>query len=529
MKWRTAFPIILVIVALMTSCRFPGVANPPSQNNPASGDPFWDRVKLTGRLVFGTSADYAPFEYYDSNFQFNGFDIALARELGARLGLQVGFKDYAFQSLPAAMQVGQVDAIIAALSVTPERQTQMDFTNIYYTGQEVILARQGSGYGTIVAPAQLGQYRVGVERGSIYQTWIQNTLVNAGLMPSANLLAYEKPADAIRDLKENRNDIVVMDWLPSQAYMEQGGLEVIGSGLNTQLFAIALPKGAKVMQAQLNQALSALQADGTVARLISQYLGIRLSGTPVAPSPVPTSPPAVVPTTAPPACYDNMTFIADLTIPDNTVMNPRQDFDKIWRFQNSGTCTWSNSYRIVFVQGSPMGGLSVAINGTVRPGEIYDMAIYQRSPDTPGQYAGLWQMVNGQNVPFGARVWVRITVPGAAPPPTVPPVPTAIPPVQPTSPSAPVIDYFSSNVSSVIQGGLITLSWSFSGQGLASARLIRTNPDGSQTQLYGGADVAPTGTYDDLAGFAGIYVYSLTVSSEFGGTTVRTVTITVNP
>lgn len=176
-----------------------------------------------------------------------------------------------------------------------------------------------------------------------------------------------------------------------------------------------------------------------------------------------------------------------------------------------------------------MGGSSISINGTVKPGETYDMALHQISPDTPGQYGGLWQMVNGQSVPFGARVWVRITVPGTVPPPTLPPVPTAIPPVQPTLPTAPVIDYFGSNVSSVAQGGIVTLSWSFSGQGLASARLTRTNPDGTQTPLYGGADVAPAGTYDDLAASIGVYVYSLSVSSEFGGATVRTITVNVNP
>jgi len=323
----------------------------PTQTPPGISDPTWDRVRSSGKIVFGTSADYAPFEYYDNNFQLTGYDVALARELGARLGLQVEIRDIAFQSLPLALQTGQIDAIIAALSVTPERQAQMDFTNIYYSGQEVMLARQVSGIGKIIAPTQLGQYRVGVERDSVYQTWIQNTLINAGLMSPANLLAYEKPEDAIRDLKENRNDIVVMDSIPGQGYLSQGGLEVVGSGLYTQLFAIGIPKGARTLQTQLNQAYAQLQNDGTVTRLASQYLRINLGSVPPTPLPVPTFPP-VVPTTAPVACYDNMSFVADLTIPDNSVLNPRQDFDKIWRLQNTGTCTWDSSYRIIFVQGS---------------------------------------------------------------------------------------------------------------------------------------------------------------------------------
>jgi len=138
-------------------------------------------------------------------------------------------------------------------------------------------------------------------------------------------------------------------------------------------------------------------------------------------------------------------------------------------------------------------------------------------------------MVNGQNAPFGTRVWVKIVVPGAQPPPTAVPSPTTIPPVQPTLPTGPVINYFQSNANAVSQGNVVTLSWSFSGQSLASARLTRTNPDGTQTPLYGGADVNSPGSYDDLTMIPGVYTYSLSVSSEFGGTTVQTVTITVNP
>ena len=118
----------------------------------------------------------------------------------------------------------------------------MDFTNVYYSGQDMVLARQGSGIGQLVAAPQLAQYRVGIERGSIYQSWIQNTLVDAGLMPQANLFAYEKPEHAVRDLRENRVDLVVMGLLPAETYLKEGGLESVGQGFNTQLFAMRFQK-----------------------------------------------------------------------------------------------------------------------------------------------------------------------------------------------------------------------------------------------------------------------------------------------
>ena len=73
------------------------------------------------------------------------------------------------------------------------------------------------------------------------------------------------------------------------------------------------------------------------------------------------------------------------------------------------------------------------------------------------------------------------------------------------------------------------VSWSFSGVDLASATLTRTNPDGTETPLYGGADVAPQGQYEDLMMTAGTHTYTLNVSTEFSGSETATVQVTVNP
>ena len=96
-------------------------------------------------------------------------------------------------------------------------------------------------------------------------------------------------------------------------------------------------------------------------------------------------------------------------------------------------------------------------------------------------------------------------------------------------PSAPVINSLTANPTTVSLGEVITISWSFSGQDLASAKLTRINPDGSTTPLNGGSDVSTPGSYDDLATTEGTVTYKLVVSSEFAGPTSQTVTVQVNP
>lgn len=550
MKLKTTFLFVMVFALLLSACSSstptavptveptsttapidapttePTSTPAPTETPVTSADPVWERIQSAGKIVFGTSVDYQPFEYYDASGEIIGFDAALARNLGERLGLQVELVDIAFEGLPAALQVGQIDAAIAAISVTPERQALMDFTNVYYSGQDAILAREGSGIEAIIAPAQLAQYRVAAQRGSIYATWVQKTLIDSGLMPPTNLLVYAKAGDAVRDLRENRNDLVILDKLAADEYILAGGLVSIGQNLNRQLFAIGLPKGAATLQAQLNAALIDLQNDGTIARLAETYLDIQA---PVAtPAPLPTATAIPGPTATPVGCYDAMQFVRDVQVPDGTEMNPGQDFEKVWRIRNTGTCAWDNRYQLVFVQGDRMSGNAASVADGVNPGNVYNMSVNLKAPDSPGNYTGIWQMVNSKGTPFGERIWVKITVPGAVDPTPLPPTATSVPPVQPTSAPTPVIEYLNVSSDTVQQGDLLIVSWSFSGEGLASARLTRTNPDSSQTPLYGGADVDLQGQYEDLMMDPGTFTYTLSVSSEFGGTAVETVVVNVN-
>jgi hypothetical protein len=102
-----------------------------------------------------------------------------------------------------------------------------------------------------------------------------------------------------------------------------------------------------------------------------------------------------------------------------------------------------------------------------------------------------------------------------------------VPPVQPTPAPAPVIEYLLAEPASVNLNGPVVVSWSFSGADLASAKLTRTDPDGTVVPLYGGSDVTNPGVYEDIAAKAGLVSYTLAVSSESGGTTVRTVVVQV--
>ena len=106
------FVLLVIFALLLAACR---PAEPTPTPTPAV-DTSWSRVQQAGKIVVGTSADYPPFESYDENFEIVGFDAALIREIGKVLGVEVELNDFAFEGLGGALQLGQIDLSISAIS-----------------------------------------------------------------------------------------------------------------------------------------------------------------------------------------------------------------------------------------------------------------------------------------------------------------------------------------------------------------------------------------------------------------------------
>ncbi len=107
---------------------------------------------------------------------------------------------------------------------------------------------------------------------------------------------------------------------------------------------------------------------------------------------------------------DNAAFVSDVTIPDGTQITAGQSFTKTWRLKNSGTTTWTTSYKFCFVSGSQMSAPScVNIGSSVAPNATYDVSVGMAAPTTAGSYTGYWKMKNASSVAFGTQVYVQIT------------------------------------------------------------------------------------------------------------------------
>jgi hypothetical protein len=113
-----------------------------------------------------------------------------------------------------------------------------------------------------------------------------------------------------------------------------------------------------------------------------------------------------------------MKFVADVSYGDNNMKNPPfvkhgEGFVKTWRVQNTGTCTWTPNYQLVFAYGNvtaaQMSGQPVNIPANVAPGQTLDLSVTLIAPYEPLTYQGFWQMENETGGRFGQTIWVAIS------------------------------------------------------------------------------------------------------------------------
>ena len=487
---------------------------------------LWAQILDAGELSVGTSADYPPFEYYTADLELTGLDIAIIKDIGRRLGLKVAIHDMAFDGLSSALQVNQIDVAISAISITEERQQTFDFSNVYYVGADALLAGADSLLTTISNLEQLSGKRLGVQIDSVYDNWAQTNLVETELMPARDLQRYQFMDDALVDLAAGRIDLVAMDLGPAETAVALGGVKIVGQNLNSQRYAIVVPKGSTDLLDAINRALFEMQGDGTLTQLIIEYM--RLPEEEIQPLPTPTAtPPTQPPAAATPTpfsgCIDSMEFVADLDADSGNVpgLAPGQTFRKGWRLRNTGTCAWNSEYALIPVDGNvpaaDMGGTPIIVTTLTQPGQTFDFWADLTAPTTGGTFVEYWSMTNARTDRlFGDRVWVAVTV---IVPPTATPLPTVtpLPPLPTQTPVASIS--FTANPQQIEQGGCSTLTWS-----TQNVQAVYLYPQGQNWQDYG---VVGNGTQSVCP--ATTTTYELRVVLRDGSIVTQTATVTVIP
>ena len=123
-----------------------------------------------------------------------------------------------------------------------------------------------------------------------------------------------------------------------------------------------------------------------------------------------TPQPTIIPTTNPADCVNDLSFINDVTIPDNTFVTYGSSMDKQWLVQNTGTCNWNSSYRLHHLGGAVLGAAEEVMLYPARARTQATIQILFTAPFTDGVYESAWQAYDPGGIPFGQPIYIRITV-----------------------------------------------------------------------------------------------------------------------
>ncbi|MBI3913197.1 MAG: hypothetical protein HY327_03205 [Chloroflexi bacterium] len=185
--------------------------------------------------------------------------------------------------------------------------------------------------------------------------------------------------------------------------------------------------------------------------------------------------PTATATRAPVGCVNNSAFVADVTVPDGSVIAPGQTFNKIWRVRNTGTCTWGPGDELVFIGGELMTSVNTLATPATAPGATADLLVAMTAPTAPGNYLGNWRMKSKAGTFFGTPVKVLINVPGQA---------------VPNCPFTPLIESFTVSPSTIKPGESATLSWGF----VKGAEIAEIDNDIGGVATPGSVTVSPSTT-----------------------------------
>ena len=274
----------LMLLAMLTGCGSSKKDDAPAaDSNTETQEPAadttsskLDQIKANGKLLVGTEAQYAPYEFKDLDANFAGCDMWLAQQIADSLGVELEVVDMSFDGIIPAVKSGQVDIGIAAFTKTPERAEEIDFSDLYETSAQLLVVKTGNADVYSTKEALAGQ-KVGAQKGTIQSQLIQSAL------PESELFELEKyPALALEVQNGNIAGLVVDQAVgESLIATSNGGLEVANFEFTAEEAsfgkAAVIAKGNEDLVAAVNEVINKVTADGSYQKAYDEAVELAAS------------------------------------------------------------------------------------------------------------------------------------------------------------------------------------------------------------------------------------------------------------
>ncbi len=220
-------------------------------------------------VVVATDATWPPMEFLDSDREIIGFDIDLMRAIADAAGFNVEFRNTAWDGIFAGLAAREYDAVISSVTITEERQQNMDFSDPYINAGQVLVVPIDLA-DEVAALEDMEGMTVGAQIGTTGAMAVQEA-------SGVDLATFDEVGLAFEDLAAGRIDGVVADTPVAANYALQNvsyaeSLTIVGEPFTDEFYGVAFPQGSDELREAVNDGLAQVQADGTIDELIEQWL-----------------------------------------------------------------------------------------------------------------------------------------------------------------------------------------------------------------------------------------------------------------
>ncbi|WP_369138720.1 amino acid ABC transporter substrate-binding protein [Modestobacter versicolor] len=255
MRTRLSVTVALTAALLLTSC---GGGSDDAGGSAGGSDDV---------LRVATEGTYAPFSFHDPDSnELTGYDVEVAEAVGDELGMDVEFSETQFDAIFAGLEADRYDVIANQIGVNPEREAKYLFSTPYTYSNGVVITRADDT--SVSSLADIAG-----------KTSAQSTTSNFAEVATgagAQIEAVEGFTQAITLLKQERVDVTVNDSLAFLEYQKTTGDEDVKIAAeidDPSRSAFTFRKDSTDLQAQVDEALESLRADGTLAEISEEYFG----------------------------------------------------------------------------------------------------------------------------------------------------------------------------------------------------------------------------------------------------------------
>ena len=231
-------------------------------------DDSWERVQAAGVLRVGLDPTYPPFEVDDGS-GVHGLDVDLAKAIANDLGLDVQFVYFGYDGLYDALATEQVDVLISALVIIPERTRDFSYSEPYFDAGEILIVPADNE--TINSMEDLGGHTLAVELGSLGHVeateWAKR-VVDLEIRP------FPTADEALTAVQQGNADAALTDAISGRLFLrENDGLKRLPQSVTVEPFALVVRSEDRQLLTVLNQSLDTLQQSGQLDQIENEWLG----------------------------------------------------------------------------------------------------------------------------------------------------------------------------------------------------------------------------------------------------------------